>query len=203
MHPAKDLMLVLVLVLVAGIASCGPKSYMPVYYQLPSERGTAQPRSMNLKVVQEFTSTNIFGPQARENFYDFTGEYALYISEVHTQEIFEGVYSLVELFQNAFTNRLHKAGVVVLKQPDASFPTLEIGISEFVLDRDGNMWKTWLRYEARLIADGKIRATQSVKGNAERAKIMGTKGASTLISEIFTDTVNRLDIQRLLGQSGI
>ena len=37
MHPAKSMMLLLVMV--AGLAACGPKTYMPVHYQLPSERG--------------------------------------------------------------------------------------------------------------------------------------------------------------------
>jgi hypothetical protein len=42
---------------------------------------------------------------------------------------------------------------------------------------------------------------ETVVGNAERINIIGRKGADTVISEIFTDMLNRVDIVKLFAQA--
>jgi hypothetical protein len=58
-----------------------------------------------------------------------------------------------------------------------------------------------MRYEARLIKDGRVLATQDISGETEQYKIVGTKGADQAIGGLLTDAVNRLDVAKLLEQA--
>jgi hypothetical protein len=58
-----------------------------------------------------------------------------------------------------------------------------------------------MAYEAKLQPGDTVRASQTVAGEAERAKILGVKQADQVMSELFTDMVNRLDLKGLIQKS--
>lgn len=58
-------------------------------------------------------------------------------------------------------------------------------------------------YGARLTGTNGAAATQSVNGQATRYKVVGRDAADDLMSEIFTDMVNTLNMARLLEQAGV
>jgi hypothetical protein len=60
-----------------------------------------------------------------------------------------------------------------------------------------------MAYEARLSKDGKVLARQIVSGEGERMKIMGREQADIILGEVFTDLVNRVDLDRLFREAGL
>ncbi|MCP3955716.1 MAG: hypothetical protein GY697_26400, partial [Desulfobacterales bacterium] len=103
------------------------------------------------------------------------------------------------LFKEALKQRLETEGVTVLAQATAAQPSVEIQIKEFVLDREGKNWKATLAYKAITSKAGRVLTNQTVSGDAERLKIMGTRDAEKLLGEIFSDMVNRLDPAKLFN----
>jgi hypothetical protein len=58
-----------------------------------------------------------------------------------------------------------------------------------------------ISYEASLTQDTQLVAREVVTGSAERLKMIGSGGAEKVIGEIFTDMINRLNIERLFQQA--
>jgi hypothetical protein len=75
-----------------------------------------------------------------------------------------------------------------------------IVLKAFSLDLVGREWLARMSYEARLTREGGGVATQFVNGEAKRYKVIGRDSADTLMSEIFTDMVNSLNLARLFEQ---
>jgi hypothetical protein len=65
----------------------------------------------------------------------------------------------------------------------------------------GQKWMADISYEASLTQDTQLVAREVVTGSAERLKVMGSGGAEKVIGEIFTDMINRLNIERLFQQA--
>ena len=77
---------------------------------------------------------------------------------------------------------------------------LMISVNEFVLDLVDGKWISSIDYEARLILNGELRAKQMITSQAERFKLVGQSQANILMGEIFSDSVNRLDVGKLYTQ---
>ena len=60
-----------------------------------------------------------------------------------------------------------------------------------------------MAYEARLIQDGDLLAKQMISAEGERLKLIGQTQADELLSEIFTDTLNKLNLDQLFRQAGL
>jgi hypothetical protein len=71
------------------------------------------------------------------------------------------------------------------------------------LEGAGRKWLADFSYEAQLMIDGNLRATQTVAGQAERMRLMGHSGAEKVLGEIFTESVNRFDLPKLLTKAGM
>ena len=56
-------------------------------------------------------------------------------------------------------------------------------------------------YEARLLHDNRILKKQMISGTAERFRLWGLKQADTVMSEIMTDMVNRLDVAKMFREA--
>jgi hypothetical protein len=56
---------------------------------------------------------------------------------------------------------------------------------------------TEISYEASLTRDPQRVVRERVTGSAQRTQIMGRSGAEKVIGEIFTEMINRLDIEAL------
>ena len=55
-----------------------------------------------------------------------------------------------------------------------------------------------MAYEAKLKFDAQTVAIRKVGGEAERLRLIGNKSLDTVLSEIFTDLVNKVDLVSLL-----
>ena len=78
---------------------------------------------------------------------------------------------------------------------------MAIILKEFLLDLIDRKWTVTAAYEARLVKDKKVLAKQTITSRGERVKLVGRRQADTVLSEIFTEMINRLDVKRLLEQA--
>jgi hypothetical protein len=62
-------------------------------------------------------------------------------------------------------------------------------------------WTVTMSYEARIIQNGEVLATQIISGQGERVKVVGKGDADKVMGEVFEDLVNRLDVPRLFRQA--
>ena len=77
---------------------------------------------------------------------------------------------------------------------------MQVEIKIFKIDLINRKWKANVSYETSLTADGKNIVKETVSGKAERVKLVGSKAAQEVVGDLFTDMINRLDINRLFDQ---
>jgi uncharacterized lipoprotein YajG len=193
---------VTVLLLVATLGcSCAKKSYIDVDYRLPSAADTLAGRTVFVETRDLRSDTEIFNKRAKERFGNFTGLFALSLETTDKQQKVLGAYTLPALFEAAINQRLQKLGVAVASESSPSVPVFQININQFHINLVGQKWMADISYEASLTQDTQLVAREVVTGNAERLKVMGSGGAEKVIGEIFTEMINRLNIERLFQQA--
>jgi hypothetical protein len=143
----------------------------------------------------------MLGPGARGKFGTFAGN--LYFSVARYQESgFKiGVFQPAQLLRQAFKHRLEGAGARILAKAAPDAPHLELVLKELLLDREEFMWVSKIAYEARVIGRGKLLYSQKISGQGERYGILGKESADRVLSEIFSEALNRLDLVSLLQRA--
>jgi hypothetical protein len=191
-----------IVVFAALAAGCSKPSYIDVRYGLPESSDALSGTQVALAVRDERADKAVFGGDAKEDFEYFTGIYSLSLAQGDRSHV-AGTYELPGLLAEAFRQRLTAQGVEVVEAPGAGVPLVEIVLNRFLLEASGRKWLADVSYQARLVDEGNLRATQTVAGKAERTRLMGRSGAETILGEIFTDSVNKFDLQKLLNKAGI
>jgi len=181
---------------------CSKPSYIDVNYGLPDAVDALSGTRVALEVRDQRPDPAVFAGDAKEEFAYFTGIYSLTVGEGNRSHVV-GTYELPGLLTEAFRQRLTNLGVEVVASPDEGIPLLQIVLQQFQLEASGRKWFADVSYEARLLDGGELRATQTVAGKAERVKLMGHSGAEKVLGEIFTDSVNKLDLAKLLNKAGM
>ena len=154
-----------------------------------------------MKPVIFGANTEIFNKRANEKFEHFTGLFSLSLVMSDEQQKIVGAYPLPKLFEAALAQRLQKLGVGISAAPSPSLPVFQININQFHINLVGQKWMADISYEVSLTQDTQLVAREVVSGSAERLKVMGGGGAEKVIGEIFTDMINRLNIERLFQQA--
>jgi hypothetical protein len=114
-----------------------------------------------------------------------------------------GAFDFDGLMREGFRRRLETHGVSVSPTQLSSGPELQVIVQAFSLDRINRNWVSTMSYEARLLMGDRILARQVVSGSGERAKILGKRDADKALSEVFSDAVNRLDLEGLFSEAGL
>lgn len=184
-----------------GCCACAKKSYIDVDYRLPSAVNTLAGRTVFVETRDLRSDREIFNPRAKEKFEYFTGLFSLSLTQPDEQQIVVGAYELPQLFETALKRRLQQLGVVVAAERSANSPLFQIKLNQFRIKLVGQKWLAEIAYEASLSHDTQLVARETVSGSAERLKVMGSGGAEKVISDIFTEMINRLNIERLYQQA--
>jgi hypothetical protein len=192
---------VLVLGMVLGWVACGNKSYINVTYHLPAATDTLPGRTVYIETRDLRSGTEIFNAAAKEHFNHFTGLFSLSIENGPDDRTVVGAYPLAQLFEATMKQRLARLGIQVADQPSAGVPTFQIKLNQFHINLVEQKWQADISYEANLSQDAQLVAREVVTGSAERMKVIGTGGAEKIVGEIFTDMINRLNIERLFQQA--
>ena len=200
-HSTGKKFLVLLAVLFAG--ACATTSYIDINYHLPPQSNILAGRNIYLEVNDARTGQPFFGPAAQKTFKHFTGKFSLTLTRGNKKGVVTGAFDLLPLFRETVSMYLQNMGAHVTATRGKNMPYLKIDITSFHLDLIGRKWISDITYDAFLIRNDKILARQSVRGQAERAKIAGSAQGQTVIGEIFTEVVNRLDVNDLFVKAGL
>jgi hypothetical protein len=137
------------------------------------------------------------GDGAGEAFRNFPGDFYFSVIDPAGSEVRFGLYGTEEMMKEAFTRKMKAAGMEVLSEAEPGAAEIEIVLKDFQLDLVHGYWTGRMEYDARLLKGGDVRATQGITGQVQRLKWVGREGADRVVSEIFTDAVNQLDLQKL------
>lgn len=192
-----------ILPLMILLFSCSPLPHLNVNYRLPQQTDALKGKEVFLAVEDMRTVREILGKGARKEFESFSGNISFSVARGSDSGFKIGVYDLPSLYREAFKKRLENSGVDVVTETREGQVALRIVIQDFNLDLVGRKWKVQMGYEGSLIKDGNVLAKQMISGEAERLKVVGRGQADAVLGEIFTDTMNRLDLNRLFQQAGL
>ena len=186
-----------------SLSACSPLPYLEVNYRLPLRSESLKGQKVSLDLEDARPGKDMIGRGARDDFGDFSGNMSLAVAREAGTGIRMGVYEAPSLFKEAFQKRLENAGAEVLLIKEKGVPDLTVVIQKFLLDLVDRRWTVQMAYEARLSKDGKVLARQIVSGEGERMKIMGRDQADVILGEVFTDLVNRVDLDRHFREAGL
>ncbi len=185
------------------VMACSSGSYIYLNYRLPAKSEGLVNKTVSIVFKDERTDQTLFSNKAAKEYKFFTGVFSLSLLQGKKKSVFLGTHELPSLFETAFTQRLSDVGVTVASQKPEIDPVFEIVLKEFSIDLKERNWIAAIVYEIRLIRDSKVRATQNINGRAERLKVMGKRDAEKVLEDIFTDTVNKLNIEKLFTDAGL
>ena len=78
---------------------------------------------------------------------------------------------------------------------------LKIEVEEFNLDYASRKWIVRMNYRAGLLRNGSLLSREAVSGEAERLKVVGKNDAEKVLSELISDTANKLNLVGLFEQA--
>jgi uncharacterized lipoprotein YajG len=185
------------LVSIVSFSGCAGRNYLIVDYQVPASSHELDGQIVRLKVEDARQSGSILSSDAAYQFPEFSGIYSLAWILPSQERVLAGEHQLIELFKTVFEKRLAELGVSTVYTDDASVALLTITLKQFKLDLQNHKWMADLSYDAVLTQPDHPIAKENIHGSAERARIIGRKGADTVLSDIFSDVVNRLDFPKL------
>lgn len=173
------------------------------YVMIPGGIVSEERNPIGLRVADERDTKNILGPRAESEFRGRLETASLRIGRPFGEMSPAGVFDVPGLWREAFRRKLSAAGLEPEMGTPSDIPGLLIAVREFVLDVEGRDWVGRISYDARLLVDGEIKFSRTVEGSARRMKFVGRSEAETLMGELFTDSVNRLDLPRFFDLAGI
>ena len=206
MHPQINKRSTITRLLVFGTVlaccwACSSQSYMNINYQLPVDAAVLTGRTVYVETRDLRSDTSVFNAAAKEEFKHFTGLFSLTVENGAEDQKIVGAYPLDQLFETAMKKRLERLGIAIADQPSQQVPTFQLKISQFHINLIGQKWQADISYEASLTQDSQLVAREVVSGSAERMKVIGTGGAEKIVGEIFSDMINKLNIERLYQQA--
>jgi hypothetical protein len=156
---------------------------------------------VNLAVSDMRAKKALLTENARKSLKDFNGTFSLVVLSADGSGNLVGAYDLVSLLTEVFQQRLKNEGIQTTAVADSVLPELKIEIREFQLDYSKRKWITRMNYQASLLDSGRLLSKESVSGQAERLKVLGKSDAEKILGELLSDTVNKLNLARLLQQA--
>ncbi|MGD1969541.1 MAG: hypothetical protein PVI32_11275, partial [Desulfobacterales bacterium] len=194
--------LTMVLFIALTIGSCASKNYLVVNYQLPSETIRAKETEIVLIFKDQRAEQAIVTQSAKMALKDFSGNFALIVTSDSKNERLVGAFSLSSLMKSIFTQRLKNAGIRVASEDQGQATALEIILKAFKLDLVERKWVVQMSYQANFLKHNRFVSGETITGNAERLRVVGSKDAEKVIGELMTDAVNRLDLDALFRSAG-
>jgi hypothetical protein len=191
------------LIFFGSFYGCAGRSYLMVNYQVPEASQQLQGQVVHLRITDQRSTESILTTEAAHQLPEFIGLYNLTWMMPDQQSIQAGELPLMKLFKTVFEKRLTALGCGITDRSDNATPVLTIALKQVTLDLQDHDWKADLGYDAILSAAGHPTAKETIRGSAERVRIIGRKGADKVLSEIFSDVVNRLDLPKLFSNAGL
>jgi hypothetical protein len=184
------------------IAACAKPYHFYVKYDLTESASALNGQKIFLQVLDGRDSADFLSQKARKEFEMWDGRFALYHTPKKPKGYME-TYSLSGMIEAAMKKRLETMGITVVKEKMDGTPLFEVTLNKFFLDLNDRTWVSDFSYEATLTRDGQRTGREIVSGQAERTKIMGRGAGEILVGDIFTESINKLNIEKLFKNAGI
>ena len=193
----------LVILILSILISCSTVPEIRVTYRLPGETSDLSHTNVFLDFDDQRTRENIIGENARKEYKGFPGNFTMYLSDDAGESIKTGILDIKSLFLKTMKMRLENQGMIIVEKESMSANKLIIVLKEFSIDLIERKWVVRISYEARISINGKERAKQMINAQGERLKLLNHKQADILMSDIFTDSINRLNVLSLMKEVGL
>ena len=190
------------LIILLILAACAKPYHFYVKYNLVESAVDLKGQKVFLTVLDERDSVDFLSQKARNEFDLWDGRYVLY----HTPQKPKGnieTYPLIGLIEAAIKMRLETMGITVETEKRDDIPLFEVTLNKFFLVLKDRTWVSDFSYEVKLALDNQKTAREKVFGQAERTKVMGRGAGEILVGEIFTESLNKLDIEKLFKNAVI
>lgn len=187
--------------LISIFIGCSARTTLLVDYHIPAMSNRLNGRNVSLVIKDVRSDRQLFTAGSAQEFQAFRDSYDLTLVTSDKQRTPVGEKDLQGLFLEVFRKRLDHLGATSPADIQPDTPQLQILIKVLKIDLRDRKWIARASYEADLTIDNQLVARERVSGSAERVKIVGTKGADTILSEIFTEIINELDIVKLFEQA--
>jgi hypothetical protein len=195
-------MTALLLIVTISVWSCASSHLLRVHYQLPATSDSLEGTRASLSLEDMRRNKAFLSQNARNSLSDFSGYFTLRVSDDGSGEKLLGAFDLTSAVKEIFKQKLLNAGITVVDQKDG-IAEIQIVLKEFMLDLQGRDWVFNMSYQANLTNQGKLTVSETITGNAQRLKTIGSGGAEKVISELVTDMANKLDIAELFRRAGL
>ena len=188
----------LLLLSAAVLGGCARTQYLEVSYQMTMHPGLTEDRSIALTVEDLRRSQTTLGPGAQQQMPYFTEIFAYSLQKPGQAKRLVGPYPITGLFMEAFKERLAAIGVTAVPETVTGGRKLQISIQEFSLDLQAGNWVSTIAYEAKTIVDGRTLSADIVRGQAQKSNPSSRWIRPDVLSENFSDCINKVDLQKLV-----
>lgn len=190
-----------IILLLTAMISCATIPHLNVEYRLPPQSDELKGKKVSLVFEDRRAVKDVLGKGAQKDFKNFSGNISYSLARGEEKGFKIGLYTIPSLFMEVFQLRLENLGIGVVLEGEKDETAIVIVLKDLILDLINRKWVVTMEYEARLVRDQKILARQMISGQAERLKLVGRGQADVVMGEIFTDMVNRLNVNRLFQQA--
>lgn len=186
------------LVFVGLFFACATIPSLDVTYKTMPKAKTLEGREIYFKLIDKRPNKAIIGPGAKKVYKNFAGNITFIVENERKEQSTVGIYGVEQLFKSAFVIYLENMGLKLLPEPKEGIPQLVISIYDFVLDLSGSSWTAKIVYEAKFSQDGKA-LIRKFQGGGEKLRVSGLSQAHQVMSETFSDIINKLDMKELFS----
>jgi hypothetical protein len=171
---------------------------LDVTYKAPPRSHALEGREIYFEVIDKRANKDVIGPGAKGIYKDFAGNIALIVERGPKEKSSPGMYEVKSRFQNTVTMYLENMGITLLPEPKKGVPHLALNIRDFVLDLHGSWWTARIVYKTEFSLAGRV-MIREFRGEGEKLRISGLAQAHQVMSETFTDIINKLDVAELFS----
>ena len=189
-------------VILLMLVACAKPYHFYVKYDLAESSSQLEGQKVYLQVRDARASKNFLSEKARNEFNLWDDRFALYHSPKKPKGQIQ-TYSLNGLIETAMKMRLENMGITLMEEKTDDIPLFEITLHKFSLELNDRTWVSNFSYEVMLARDHQKTSREMVSGQAERTKIMGRGAGEVLVGDIFTESINKLNIEQLFKNAGI
>ena len=183
--------------------ACSSIAYVQLNDRLSAKPVALEGKKAFLSVEDERKTKDFAGRGVKREFDNFSETLAYSVQKGTEPALKMGLYDVASLVKEAFRVRVENEGVEIVSERKADQPELILALQEFSLDLVDRNWKVQFGYEVKLIKNGAVLAKQFANGEAERLKIMGTEQADAVVSDLFADVMNRMNVAKLFRDAGL
>ena len=184
------------------LTACAKPYHFYVKYDLPESPALMKDQRVTLQIRDARITQTFLSENAGKEFDLWDGTFAMY----HSQEKPKGdmhTFDLTGLVEAAMQKRLESLGITVVKKTSDGVPLFELTLKTLQLDLKDRTWVSDVSYEVKLTRDNLKIGREVVSGQAERTKVMGRGAGEFLLGDILTDSINKLNIEKLFKNAGL